>query len=304
MESERKARYEYLNKIVGSTPLVRYEGKVPNRNTLWIKRECDNPYGSHYDRVYLALFRHLEENNHLKQGMNVLETSSGSAGVSFAGIGRILGFNCYVMIPDDSIKKRRIEAIKAQRGIVIPTPSEEDIQGFTKERIVENIKNYHAKFLNHSMGPGGTNNEITLSSLETIAQEVLAETKIDIYIAGIGNGSSIVGPGRVFKKLSPETQIIGYMPRKTGKSEYPGLMNQEGLPRVINFPHMTEAKKLMDSVVLVDDWNTEVFNHEDLGRSTKAGIKVALEISKEITRKNILVIGYDKAERYEGEKAQ
>ncbi len=299
MNSERKKLYASLERRIGRTPLVIYNGTVPNENTLWIKRECDNPFGSHYDRVYLALFRHWEESNSPQLGMNVLETSSGSAGVSFAGIGRLLGFNCYVMIPDDSIKKKRIDAIKAQGGTVILTPPEEDIQGFTKERIVTNIKKYRAKFLNHSMGLRGTNNETTLSSLETIAQEVLVETKIDTYVAGIGNGSSIVGPGRAFKKHSPETQIIGYMPRKTGKSEYPGLMNQEGLSNAINFPHIVEAKQLMSRVVLVDDWNIGVFNHEDLGRSSKAGIKVALEISKEITGKKILVLGYDKTERYE-----
>lgn len=298
MNEERKKLYEQLESKIGNTPLVKYAGEVPNENTIWIKRECDNPFGSHYDRVYMALYKDFEENKGLKPGMNVLETTSGTAGVSFSGIGKELGYNCYVMIPDDPVKQKRIEAIKAQEGKILPTPAEEDIQGFTKERIMDNVNKYDLKFLNHSMGPRGTNNEVTLCALAGIAEEVLTEKSIDMYVAGIGNGSSIVGPGRVFKEHNPNTLIVGYKPRKSGKSEYPGLMNQDGLEKAIDFPHIREANKLMDRVMYVDDWNKGVSNHEDLGRSAKAGIGVALEIAKEVSGKNILVIGYDKAERY------
>ena len=58
-----------------------------------MKRECDNPFGSHYDMVYLALYRHYEESGKIRPGDKVLETTSGAAGVSFAGIGKELGFN-------------------------------------------------------------------------------------------------------------------------------------------------------------------------------------------------------------------
>ena len=298
MEQTRKQKYEELEEKIGNTPLIKYIGEVPNGNTLWIKRECDNPFGSHYDRVYLALYKDFEENKGLKPGMSVLETTSGTAGVSFAGIGRELGYTCYVMIPEDPIKQKRIEAIKEQKGIILPTPADEDIQGFTKERILENIKKYGAKFLNHSMGPRGTNNEVTLKALAKISEEVLREIGIDIYVGGIGNGSSIVGPARVLRTYNPRTMIVGYKPRKTGKSEYPGLMNQDGLEKAIDFPHIREANKLIDKIVLVDDWNKGVIDHDDLGRSAKAGIGVALDISREVSGKNILVVGYDKAERY------
>lgn len=298
MEQTRISKYKELEERIGNTPLVKYAGEVPNGNTIWIKRECDNPFGSHYDRVYLALFRDFEENKGLKPGMNVLETTSGTAGVSFAGIGRMLGYSCYVMIPDDISKQRRIEAIQAQGGIIIPTPANEDIQGFTKDRIKANLEKYSAKFLNHSMGAKGTNNEVTLDALAQIAREVLCEIDISVFLGGIGNGSSIVGPGRVLRKYNPDTLIVGYKPKQIGKSKYPGLMNQEELNNAIDFPHIREATLLMNAVVLVDDWNKGVVGQEDLGRSAKAGIGVALDIAKDVCYKNMLVLGYDKADRY------
>ncbi|NOZ81507.1 MAG: hypothetical protein GXP63_07645, partial [DPANN group archaeon] len=56
--------------------------------------------------------------------------------------------------------------------------------------------------------------------------------------------------------------------------------------------------KLMDRVVLVSDWDRGVENHEDLGRTGRAGISVALDVAKGVRGKNLLVIGYDKIERY------
>ena len=296
MEKKRVRLYKELEIKIGRTPLVRYSGEVPNNNVILIKRECDNPYGSHYDRVYLELFRHFESEGKLIPGMNVLETTSGTAGVSFAGIGKFLGFNCYVMIPDDSYKKKRIEVIEFQGGNVILTPGEEDVFGFTKDRIFENIREYNAFFLNHSFGKRGTNNEVTLSALETIAREVSEVTEVDVYVCGIGNGSSVVGLGRFFRIRNPNINIVGYKPQKVGKSDFPGLMNQDGLDRKISFPHLVEANSLMSKVVLIDDWDG--IGYEDLGRSAVAGINVGLKIAEEISNKNILVLGYDKIQRY------
>jgi cysteine synthase len=297
LTQKRMEKYQELESRIGDTPLVKYIGDVPNGNTVWIKRECDNPFGSHYDRVYLGLYRDWEENRGLAPRMNVLETTSGSAGVSFAGIGKELGYNCYVMIPEGAQLQKRREAIEEQGATLILTPEDEYINGFPS-RVRQYISELRAKFLNHSMGRKGTNNEVTLQSLEGIAREVLAEIPIDIYVGGVGNGSSIVGPGRIFKEYG--TQIIGYKPAKSGKNELPGLINQDSLDSsvVIPFPHIVEANKLMDRVMLVSDWNRGVENHNDIGKTGRAGISVALDVAKEVSGKNLLVIGYDKMKRY------
>ncbi len=39
--------------------------------------------------------------------------------------------------------------------------------------------------------------------------------------------------------------------------------------------------------------------YEIIGRTTHAGIAVALRIAETVSEKNLLVIGYDKAERYD-----
>lgn len=297
---DREKLYSSLRSKIGNTPLVKYSGDVSNDNSILIKRECDNPFGSHYDRVYLALFETWERAGRLAPGASVLETTSGSAGVSFAGIGKELGYKCYVMIPGGKQLQRRRDAIEEQGANLVITPEDEYINGFTRKRILAAKEKYRAKFLNHSMGPFGTNNETTLASLGSMATEILNEIDVYVYVAGIGNGSSVVGPGRVFRKSNPNIQIIGYKPARSGKSRLPGLVNQEGLDPsiVIPFPHIIEANKLMDDVVLIEDLNVDVLCDDDLGKTTRAGISVALGVAEKVNSKNILVVGYDKIDRY------
>jgi len=38
---------------------------------------------------------------------------------------------------------------------------------------------------------------------------------------------------------------------------------------------------------------------QDIGRSSRAGIAVALRLAKRVKGKNLVVIAYDKAERYD-----
>ncbi|RLE39350.1 hypothetical protein DRJ17_01355 [Candidatus Woesearchaeota archaeon] len=333
---------------IGRTPLIRYKGRVPNKNKIWIKRECDNPFGSHYDRVYLKLFKHCEEQGKIYPGDKVIETTSGAAGVSFAGIGRLLGYDCYVALPAGG-EKAREEAIKSQLpndDHLILTPAEEYISGFPKflKKFLAEHKDYF--FLNHSMGPRNKqigryeNNEITLKALEEIAKEVVEEIEVDYFIPAVGNGSSVLGPGREFKRVSPKIKIIAFETFQSAvayeqmyPNEYerifgikPGTLSRHRLPGTsyqgIDFPHIRNAVEggIIDDVVLVSDtrmdeeyeriternctkklphWDMPLVDHEDLGRTGKAGIAVALKIAEKVNGKNLVVIGYDKAERYD-----
>ena len=52
-----------------------------------------------------------------------------------------------------------------------------------------------------------------------------------------------------------------------------------------------------------EDWNFSDYEIEivqqNVGRTTRAGINVALNLASKVKGKNMLVIGYDKADRYD-----
>jgi len=339
----RVALYNNLEQTIGNTPLVLYQGNVPNQNKIVIKRECDNPFGSHYDRVYLELFRHFEENKGLQPGSKVLETTSGTAGASFAGIGSMLGYECHVAVPV-GVDKAIIRAIKEQGAILYRTPEKEYVNGFPNFLKHFLPKNPDFYFLNHSMGKrsgaGFSNNEITLNAFETIAHEVLNETNIDIYLPAVGNGSTVLGPGRIF--LQNKTQIITFESVQAAvayEQLFPGHYEERfgikpgSLPRHrlrgtsyqgIDFPHIKHAieqNMISDALLMSDRWQDNYYltltgknditslphwdqtfpGYEDVGRSTRAGIAACLEIAKSVTKKTMLIIAYDNASRYDSE---
>ncbi len=321
---------------IRNTPLIEYKGKVPNNNKIFLKKECSNPFGSHYDRVYLALFRHYEKTGVLKKGAKVFETSSGTAGASFAGIAKELGYKAHVAIPK-GIDKAIIKVITDYGAKIYFTPEKDYIAGFPK--FLKEFKPWDKGFvyLNHSMGrktdAGFSDNQITLDALCNIAKET--KDKIDYYIPAVGNGSSILGPGKIFKKRGAKIvafesfqSAVAYDQLYPGKYEKkygikPGTLPKHKLRGTsyqgIIFPHITHAinQNLIDDVYLVSDKeqdanykkitskNAPSLPHWDsipkrkYGKSTRAGLAITLEISKKVKNKSFLVIWYDNANRYD-----
>ncbi len=337
---EREEAYRKLSDKIGNTPLVRYRGHVPNGNTIWIKRECDNPFGIHYDRVYLALFKYYETLGRIKPGDKILETSSGSAGVSFAAIGTELGYHCTVMLPAGG-EKARERAISDAGGEIIYTDATKYIAGFidTVRPFLSRNKNFF--FLNHSMGGKNTVNPITLAALSNIGREISRDVTVDYFIPAVRNGSSVLGTAQ---GLGTETRIIAVEPFQSAVAydlKYPGRYRDlygippGSLPRHrlpgmsyqgIRFPHIQESIPLLQDIILVSDKATDtqywqytgrtdtqtlphwddstLFTADDYGRSTNSVIAAALTLAKTMHGKNLVVIAYDKANRYDAESAQ
>ncbi len=351
MNKERTALYSRLEKQAANTPLVLYEGATPNGNKIWIKMESAQPFGSHYDRVFLALFKHYEETGKISPGQKVLETSSGSAGVSFAGLGAALGYECLVAMPDGG-EKARVSAVlkhlESAKNLIL-TNADDYVNGFKPFLydffITNKRQNKGTFFINHSMGRKGSNNEITLKALETIASEVLAITPIDHFISAVGNGSNTLGIGRKMKvsgaKINAfetfQSAVTYQKLHSTDPDRYkrkfgikPGTLSRHNLPGTsyqgIEFPHISGLfnEGILDDVILVSDssmdlnynrlpkdmmqayhqskllrWDTPLPETTNMGRSTRAGLCVALNMASRMSNQNLLIIGYDKADRYD-----
>ncbi len=342
MNPQRQQLYDELAARIGNTPLIPYTGDFPNNNHLFLKRECDNPFGSHYDRVYLELFREFEEYRGLQPGAKVLETTSGTAGTAFAGIGKLLGYECHIAIAG-GVDAAIVNIIQEQGVTIYRTAERDYINGFPD--FLREFLPLHPDFyfLNHSMGKragaGFSNNEITLNAFGTIAREIMQEIDIDIYMPAVGNGSTVLGPARVFtaqtKIITFESVQAAVMYDQKYPSRYedrfgikPGTLPRHRLRGTsyqgIDFPHIrhTVEADLITGAMLVSDrwqdyyyaqatgrddfkalphWDQTFAGYEDLGRSTRAGIACAIELAKSVENQNIVILAYDKADRYDSE---
>ncbi|MEX0920742.1 MAG: pyridoxal-phosphate dependent enzyme [Candidatus Pacearchaeota archaeon] len=370
METKRRNKYRELKKRILNTPLDKYEGEVPNKNNIWIKNVADSEFGSHYDLSYLKLFEHYENLGKIKPGDKVFESTSGSAGVSMVNIGKELGYECHIAMPAGGEKAREnailnsfdkdkkivnynpenkdIPIIENNTNYLILTPKDKYVNGFMDLIKPLLVKNRDIFFLNHSMGKAKDMvNEVTLQGMENIAKESMRELDnldkgIDYFIPAVGNGSSILGPGRA---LNSNTRVIAFEPFQAAlaydlihpgkyKELYgiePGTLPRSLLPGTsfsikgdhVPTPHIREAvdKGILEDVVLVSDWqmdeNYKEFTgnnldaaiprwhtekYKDFGRSTRAGIAVAKKLAKNTKNKNYLLIGYDKMSRYDDQR--
>lgn len=277
---DRLALYERMEQQIGNTPLVELVGKLPNANRLFVKQEFKNGIGhSHYDRVYIELFKEKERLRIIEPGMNVFETTSGTAGVSFAAIGRELGFSCHVAIPGGG-EHARVHALLNEGATVYLTSAEAYVNGFPD--FIKNFSQQHPGyvFLNHSMGNVlgkglGYVNEKAVGTMHQIADEITMQLKAQgaenpIVLSALGNGTNTLGLAQRFQAEGTEshTPVIAYeslssavaYKKKYGEQAYHQLVpentkfTRQDAPGTsfpgIDFPALNASVNRVDKVLL------------------------------------------------------
>ncbi|MDT0318775.1 PLP-dependent cysteine synthase family protein [Streptomyces millisiae] len=86
---------------------------------LYVKREADQPSGSHKHRLAAALLVHALVSGWLTRGRPVVEASSGSTAISEAWYCQRLGIPFYAVVPDNTSREKKA-AIAELGGTVVP----------------------------------------------------------------------------------------------------------------------------------------------------------------------------------------
>lgn len=95
----RSEQYARLRSMIGNTPLLGLDG--PSHGLILAKVESQNPSESHYDRAYLETFDRLEKDGIIHPGDELIEITSGSAGISFAWLCSRLGYKAHIIVPPE-----------------------------------------------------------------------------------------------------------------------------------------------------------------------------------------------------------
>ena len=212
MDKRRQELYACLEEEIGNTPLYKMV-KLPctRSNQIFVKEENKNPGGSHYDRVFIKLFKHYEKEGKIIPGYTpVVETTSGSAGVSFARLGRRLGYECLVICPED-LPENRIKPIREQGAQIRTSPGGKYVDGSAEELAKifrEENKQRKAEVkvpyfgLNHTQGESA---RISAQSVESVVDEAVKQAeefgiKFDLMVSAAGNGTTALGFGIASKR--------------------------------------------------------------------------------------------------------
>ncbi|HYS78586.1 MAG TPA: pyridoxal-phosphate dependent enzyme [Candidatus Dormibacteraeota bacterium] len=186
------------------TPLVRADG-------VWVKLEYLNPSGSVKDRVASHVLRDGLRAGTLRPGGEVVEPTSGNAGIALAWWAKRLGLRAVVFMPENMTEERRT-IIRGHGAQLVLTPEIEGVVGAIR-RAREYANQRPDRFLFDQF-----DDEAGVEAQAALGREALEQARrqgiarFDAVIAGVGTGGTIVGAGGAIKKAHPGTRLIAVEP--------------------------------------------------------------------------------------------
>lgn len=206
--SPRGGRYESIVDAIGHTPLVRIQRLSPNPDVaLYAKLEFLNPTGSVKDRVAKALIEDLEASGRLGPESIILEPTSGNTGIALAMIARRKGYRVAVVLPDNVTRERR-QLLGLFGAHIIDSPGGLGSNGavaLAKELVARDPRYVMPYQYGNPANPG--------VHASTTAEEILADCpEIDVFVAGLGTGGTLMGVGRRLKQHRSDIRVIAAEP--------------------------------------------------------------------------------------------
>jgi len=200
---------------IGRTPLVNLK-KIPSvedvRARVLVKLEYMNPTGSLKDRIYFEMITMAIRRGSLKPGMEILEASTGNAGIACSFVGTTLGYKVTVVMPEGMSRERQ-KIVRAYGANIITTPGGESDVDLCLRKIEELKKSSPGKYWE----PGQFSNKDNLSAhYKTTGPEIWEQSggNIDCFVASQGTGGTLTGVGRFLKEKDEEIALYAVEPRE------------------------------------------------------------------------------------------
>ncbi len=197
--------------VIALTPLVKLNKVTEGIGAdILVKLEWFSPTGSLKDRIYYQMITEAIRNQALKPGMEILETSTGNAGISCAFVGTVLGYPVTIILPDGmSIERTKI--IEAYGAKIIYTPGGESDVDLCLIKQEDIIRENPGKYWVPSQF---TNQDNIMAHYLTTGCEIWEQAggKVDAFVATQGTGGTITGVGRYIRERNPEVLLYAGEP--------------------------------------------------------------------------------------------
>lgn len=294
--------YSNVLELIGNTPVVKLNNIVDNDMAdVYLKLEKFNITGSVKDRAALAMLIDAKTSGKLKPNSIILEPTSGNTGIALAMIGKLMGYEVCIIMPETMSKERR-DLIAAYGAKLILTEGKLGMNGAIQKanELASSDDRYFIPQQFENLANSKTHYENT-------AREIINDFKnLDAFIAGVGTGGTISGVGKKLKENYNNISIIAVEPQASavlsGNSPAPHKIQGIGagfIPKIYN-------SNVVDEIIQVS--NEDAFYYAKLlaqkegilaGISTGANLKAALEVAKKIGKgKAVLTISPDSGEKY------
>jgi cysteine synthase A len=297
---------------IGHTPLVRLNRLTEGAGaTVLAKIEGRNPSYSVKCRIGASMVWDAEKRGILKQGVELVEPTSGNTGIALAFVAAARGYPITLTMPETMSLERR-KVLKAFGANLILTEGTKGMPGaIAKAEEIYNSAPNHYVLLQQFKNPA--NPEI---HFRTTGPEIWDDTAgaVDVVVSGVGTGGTITGVSRYIKQakgkkiisvaVEPEaspviSQTLAGQPLKPGPHKIQGI-GAGIIPQTLDLSVVDQVQTVSSDEAIETARRLGLEEGILSGISSGAAAAVAVRLAKlpEYKGKTIVVILPDSGERY------
>ncbi|MDN5288121.1 MAG: Pyridoxal-5-phosphate-dependent protein beta subunit [Mucilaginibacter sp.] len=253
-------KFENLWYLVGNTPMLElqytYQGKS---GKIYVKCEHYNLTGSVKDRMALYILFQAYKQGKIKPTDTIVEATSGNTGISFSAIGKALGHEVIIMMPD-WLSKERMDIIKSM-GAKINLVSKAEGGFLGSISLAEHMSNSSDKYFLPKQFENQYNAEAHEMSTGPEIWEQLRGIGLipDAFVAGVGTGGTVMGTGRYLRSKNPGIKIHPLEPAesptlttgyKVGSHRIQGI-SDEFIPAIVKLDELDDVVQANDGDAII-----------------------------------------------------
>jgi cysteine synthase A len=199
--------------VIGNTPTIRLT-RIPSderiKSEICVKLEFFNPTGSLKDRIYKEMVQGAVRRGELKSGMEILEASTGNAGIACAFVGTLLGYKVTIVMPEGMSDERK-KLIRSYGGNLVLTPGGESDVDLCLEKVDELMKKNRGRYW---FPDQFSNPDNPSAHYKTTGPEIWNQLggRVDCFVASQGTGGTLTGVGRYLREKNPRVKLYAVEP--------------------------------------------------------------------------------------------
>lgn len=288
-------KYANIVEAIGNTPLVELQRFSPRPGVrLFAKLEGHNPTGSVKDRVARSLIEDAERSGAIGPGTDkiLLEPTSGNTGIGLAMIAQVKGYRLKVVMPDNVSDERRqlLELFGAE--VELTDGALGSNGSIARAQELAEDSRYH---LLYQYG----NPANPRAHYETTGPEIIADLpEVDVFVAGLGTGGTLMGTGRRLREHNPNIQIVAAEPHPDDSVSGLRSLDHGFIPPILNLDELDRkvVVRAADSLTATRD----LVRVEGIfgGLSCGAVLNVGLRVAQRMERGTIVLLLPDGGWKY------
>jgi cysteine synthase len=240
-----------LLELVGNTPLV--ELRPVGDVQIYAKLEGQNPTGSIKDRIAKTMIEAAEGSGELEPGRELLEPTSGNTGISLALVAKLKGYPLTCVMPENATDERK-RLLRLYGANIVFSPGDEGSNGAVRLalELAEREPRYFMPFQYANEANPRAHYE------GTGAEIAEALDRVDVLVAGLGTGGTLMGTGERLRESFPDVVVAAAEPlpgdpvmglRSLDDGYVPPILDVSKLDRkvlVSNEESVREVRRLLD----------------------------------------------------------